>query len=141
MDIENQTSQIILTSIAVFLFFVIIVIIYQSNKKCNNHIYNNEDDDRNNKKEKYEEIQPNQDEEIQSNQDEEFLNKNVYQNTGLGIKDYEYLVNYPNGKGSCGEWSWGTNTSQNCKGNCSYSTTINETSPFKERNINNLFKF
>jgi hypothetical protein len=127
MDIENQSTQIILTSIAIFLFFVIITIIYRTNRKCDvveTRIKN---------KEKYEEIKL-------KPQDKEFLDKNVYQNTGLGKKDYEYLVNYPNGKFSWGEWSWGSNLNKNCKGGCYYSEPKQNT-PFKQRNINSLFKF
>jgi hypothetical protein len=127
MDTENQSTQIILTSIAIFLFFVIVTIIYRTNRNCKNvktRIKN---------KEKYEEIKL-------KSQDKEFLDKNVYQNTGLGKKDYEYLVNYPNGKFSWGEWSWGSNLSNNCNGGCYYTET-KQNIPFKQRNINSLFKF
>jgi hypothetical protein len=134
MDIKNRSTQIILTSISIFLFFLIIIIIYRTNKKCK--IKNNRSDrsypDRYENKEKYEEVN------LLPKQDKDFLDKNVFQSTGLGIKDYEYLVNYPNGKGSFGEWSWGTDTNKNYKG---YSIKSDQNKLFKERNINNLFKF
>jgi hypothetical protein len=145
MDIENQSTQIILTSIAIFLFFIIIVIVYRSNTKCHNNTNknnnnNNSNNNSNNKqykkkyKEKYEEVNPKL-----TPEDKEFLDKNVYQNKGLDKKDYEYLVNYPNGKWSCGEWSWGRNSNKNSNSN--YSVTSNENNIFKDRSINSLFKF
>jgi len=134
MDIKNQSTQIILTSISIFLFFLIIIIIYRTNKKCKNKNNRSDrsNDSRYENKEKYEEVN------LLPKQDKDFLDKNVYQSTGLGIKDYEYLVNYPNGKGSFGEWSWGTDTNKNYKG---YSIKSDQNKLFKERNINNLFKF
>jgi len=50
-------------------------------------------------------------------QDREFLGKEVYQNVPL--INYNYLVNYPDGPYSWGEWSWGS-YKNNCKGDCNY---------------------
>ena len=146
MDIENQQTQIILTSVAIFLFFIIIVIVYRTsrNKRCNRNNNRNDNRNDNRNKEKYEESREasfpgGKEVNIKTNQDQEFLNKNVYQNTGLGIKDYEYLVNYPNGKSTLGEWSWGS--SQNGISDCNYSKTSEGNKNVNERTINNLFKF
>ena len=50
-------------------------------------------------------------------ENKKFLDNNVYSNTPV---NYEYLVNYPNGPRSWGEWSWGK-SKEKCKGNCNYS--------------------
>jgi len=70
-------------------------------------------------------------------QDKEFLGKEVYQNVPL--ISYNYLVDYPDGPFSWGEWSWG-GYKNNCKGDCSYSTTeTSNRSPIQlDRNINNI---
>ena len=81
-----------------------------------------------------------------SQQDKEFLGKEVYQNVPL--INYNYLVNYPDGPYSWGEWSWGS-YKNNCKGDCDYA--VFDKSPDKDiqmsnqspsiqvnRNINNI---
>ena len=128
MDLEKQSTQIIIGSVSLFLFIIIIVTIYRLNRKCNRSNRNNKSNrnNRNNKsnrnKETYQEIE---------NGDKEFLDKNIYQNTGLGIKDYNYLSNNQ----TWGQWSWDSNPYQNFKGDCNYSTSQAQ---FKERNINNF---
>ena len=85
------------TSICVFLTIAVIVLIYRMNDSCpdNKDVQNLE----------------------MSDEDEYFLDKYVYQN--IPPNNYEYLVNYPDGPFSWGEWSWGSRNT-NCKGNCNY---------------------
>ena len=69
-------------------------------------------------------------------QDKEFLGKEVYQNVPL--INYNYLVNYPDGPFSWGEWSWGRNNKE--KSGSNYSTIFenqNSDSLQFNRNINN----
>lgn len=68
-------------------------------------------------------------------QDKDFLEKEVYQNVPL--INYNYLVNYPNGPHSWGEWSWGSYDNKNkCKGKSNYA--IFDISTQVNRNINNI---
>lgn len=103
-------------SIGVFLTIIIIVLIYRLNESC---------PDKDNKDKNVETL---------SDQDKNFLDKYVYQN--LPPNNYEYLVNYPDGPFSWGEWSWGSRK-KNCKGDCSYAI-LNEKQPNPnlERGIN-----
>lgn len=114
---SNRMSNIALIAISVFLVFSIIILVYRMN--INNENINED------KKEKYEEIK------LDENN---FLNNNVY-DVGLGKKEYQYLVNYP----SWGDWSWDNNKEN--KGDCDYAKNKKNLSPFKERNVNSLFKF
>ncbi len=67
-------------------------------------------------------------------QAKEFLDKEVYQNTPL--ISYNYLVNYPDGPFSWGEWSWGSHCNT-CKGDCNYSNIFANEKEAVNRNINN----
>lgn len=121
---SEESNKTALIAISVFLVFSIIILVYRMNT-------NIDKDDKDYKTEKYEEIK------LEENK---FLNNNVY-NTGLGKKEYEYLVNYPNGRWSWGDWSWESHKNNNSKGDCDYAKNNKNLGPFKERNINNLFKF
>lgn len=109
-------------SIAVFLSIVIIILVYRVNNSCEDN------KDTSNSKSLKSSNSSN------SKEENYFLDKYVYQN--LPPNNYEYLLNYPNGPHSWGEWSWGSNKSK-CKGDCNYSI-LNEKNPNPnlERSIN-----
>ena len=116
-------------SIAFFLSIVIIVLIYRMTRSCSEEkeqsIYkSNESIDKSNQLLSV----------ISNESDKHFLDKYVYQS--LPPNNYEYLVNYPNGPNSWGEWSWGNNPSK-YKGDCSYSILNENQQNLKgERGIN-----
>lgn len=112
-------------SIAVFLSIVIIILVYRVNNSCEDN-----KDTSNSKSLK----SSNSSNSSNSKEENYFLDKYVYQN--LPPNNYEYLLNYPNGPHSWGEWSWGSNKSK-CKGDCNYSI-LNEKNPNPnlERSIN-----
>lgn len=111
-------------SIAVFLSIVIIILLYRVTNSCEDNKYKSKLLKSSNSSNSKEELTNNK----------HFLDKYVYQN--LPPNNYEYLVNYPNGPHSWGEWSWGSNKS-NCKGDCNYAI-LNEKqlNPNLERGIN-----
>lgn len=124
-------------SIAVFLSIVILILLYRINSSCET---NNDDNDNNGNKDdnNYTKLS-NFSNEINEKdiqlQNKHFLDKYIYQN--LPPNNYEYLVNYPNGPFSWGEWNWGSNKSENCKGDCNYST-LNKRESKVGRGINLL---
>jgi hypothetical protein len=72
--------------------------------------------DKNNKNEKTNKTNKLSFSDSQKNENNQFLNQNVYQNVPIS---YDYLVNYPNGPHSWGEWGWGK---RNTKNKSNYST-------------------